>query len=541
MSGGGMPAPLDRAVLGWLETLAGQGVMVTDDELVVRGWNAWLQAHSGRAAAEVVGRPLFEVWPDLVARGLDHHYRDALGGQVRVMAQALHGYLFAMPRRAGDEAPMPQSARIAPLSDAGRVVGTITVVEDVTDRTVREADLREQIEALKVARRAAEEALRAKDEFLATLSHELRTPLNSVLGWTRILRYRFDDTASLRRGLEVIERNGAAQLRLIEDMLDMSRMMSGKLRVEMRETDVVAAALTAIDALTPTAAAKGVTLRTQITPGLPPVTGDPDRLAQVAWNLLANAVKFTPTGGVVDVAVHAEPGGVVLRVSDTGQGISPEFLPHIFEPFRQGDASTTRRHGGLGLGLALVHRIVDLHGGRVSAASDGPGRGAVFAVHLPALLPMALPARPLAATAGAGADGALKGTRLLVVDDEPEARELLTVQLESLGASVTAAATGRDALAAVRAASANGRIDALVADIGMPDLDGYTLIRSLRALTSREGGGVPAIAVTAYARPEDRARALGAGYQRHFVKPIDLGVLAAALSDLIVEARGGAA
>ena len=541
MSDGSVPPPLDRAVLVWIDTLAVQGVMITDADLVVRGWNAWLHTHSGRAPADVVGRPLFEVWPDLVARGLDHHYHDALGGQVRVVAQALHGYLFAVPRRPGDAAPMPQSARIAPLMVEGRVVGTITVVEDVSDRTLREADLREQIEALKVARHAAEDALRAKDEFLATLSHELRTPLNSVLGWTRILRYRCEDTASLRRGLEVIERNGAAQLRLIEDMLDMSRMMSGKLRVEMRETDVVAAALTAVDALTPTAAARGVTIRTQITPGLPPVSGDPDRLAQVAWNLLANAVKFTPAGGTVDVAVQAAADAVVLRVADTGQGISADFLPHIFEPFRQGDASTTRRHGGLGLGLALVHRLVDLHGGRVTAESDGPGRGAVFTVHLPALLPLALPARTLVGAGQAGHEEILRGLRVLIVDDEPEARELLGMQLEALGASVTVAAGGGDALALVQAASKNGRVDALVADIGMPGLDGYTLIRTLRALPGREGGDVPAIALTAYARPEDRARALGSGYQRHFVKPVDIGVLATALSDLVLEARGGAA
>jgi PAS domain S-box-containing protein len=535
-----VPPPLDRAVLDWLEGLAVQGVMVTDDALVVRGWNQWLETSSGRRAEEVVGRPLLDVWPDLVARGLDHHYRDALGGQVRVVAQALHGYLFAMPRRAGDEAPMPQSARIAPLIAEGRVVGTITVVEDVSDRTLREAELREQIEALKAARQAAEDALRIKDEFLATLSHELRTPLNSVLGWTRILRYRYDDAASLRRGLEVIERNGAAQLRLIEDMLDMSRMMSGKLRVEMRETDVVAAALTAIDALTPTAVAKGVTIRTQITPALPAVNGDPDRLSQVAWNLLANAVKFTPAGGMVEVAVLAAPGAILLRVTDTGQGIDPDFLPHIFEPFRQGDASTTRRHGGLGLGLALVHRLVDLHGGRVTAHSTGPGRGATFTVYLPALSPVAQRGRRFDGSDGLENDTRLKGLKVLVVDDEPEARELLAMQLESAGAAVTIAGSGADALAVVRAAAPVRGLDAVVADIGMPELDGYTLVRSIRGLGEAAGAGLPAIALTAYARPEDRARALAAGYQRHFVKPVDFGVLAAALSELVAEARGAA-
>jgi len=532
--------PLDAAVLEWLQTLAGQGVMITDADLVIRGWNAWLEMHSGRPAADVVGRPLLEVWPDLVARGLDHHFRDALGGQVRVVAQALHGYLFAMPRRAADDTAMPQSARIAPLTVGGRVVGTITTVDDVSDRTRREAELREQIEALKAAREAAEDALRIKDEFLATLSHELRTPLNSVLGWTRILRYRYDDAASLRRGLEVIERNGAAQLRLVEDMLDMSRMMSGKLRVELRETDVVAAVLSAVDALTPTAVAKGVTIRTQVTPGLPSVIGDSDRLSQVAWNLLANAVKFTPSGGIVEVAVQAAPGAILLRVTDTGQGITPEFLPHIFEPFRQGDASTTRRHGGLGLGLALVRRLVDLHGGRVSAHSTGPGRGATFTVYLPAATP---PLAPRGRHLAAGADPdatALKGLRVLVVDDEPEARELLAMQLEAAGASVTVAASGADALALVKSAAPVRGLDALVADIGMPDQDGYALMRAIRALPPRQGGAVPAIALTAYARPEERARALAIGYQRHFVKPVDIGVLATALLELIAESRGPA-
>jgi PAS domain S-box-containing protein len=532
------PGPLDAAVLEWLQTLAVQGVMITDADLVIRGWNGWLETHSGRRAAEVLGRPLLQVWPDLVARGLDHHYRDALGGQVRVVAQALHGYLFAMPRRVGDEAPMPQSARIAPLTADGRVVGTITTVDDVSDRTLREAELREQIETLKVAREAAEDALRIKDEFLATLSHELRTPLNSVLGWTRILRYRYDDAASLRRGLEVIERNGAAQLRLIEDMLDMSRMMNGKLRVEMRETDVVAAALSAVDALTPTAVAKGVTIRTQIAPGLPTVSGDPDRLSQVAWNLLANAVKFTPSGGIVDVAVQAAPGALLLRVTDTGQGISAEFLPHIFEPFRQGDASTTRRHGGLGLGLALVRRLVDLHGGRVTAHSTGPGRGSTFTVYLPVAPPVVSRGR-LPGAEGADLDGtALKSVRVLVVDDEPEARELLAMQLEAAGASVTVVASSADALAAIESAAPLRGLDVLVADIGMPGQDGYSLMRALRARSPRDGGAIPAVALTAYARPEERARALAIGYQRHFVKPVDIGLLATAISELIAETRG---
>ena len=530
---------LDRAVLNWLDTLADQGIMITDADLVIRGWNQWLHTHGEHRRSEVIGRHLFEVWPDLIVRGLDQHYHDALAGQVRVVAQALHGYLLRMPKRLNDVplSWMPQSARIAPLSLDGRVVGTVTVIEDVSDRMIREADLREQIESLKVARSTAEDAVRIKDEFLATLSHELRTPLSAVLGWTSILVRRKHDAAMLTRGLEIIERNGAAQLRLIEDMLDVSRMMSGKLRLDLRDMDFVATVLAAIETLLPTAAAKGVTIRSEISPGIPMVFGDHERLEQVAWNLLANAVKFTPAGGRIDVVVEHAAETVVLSITDTGQGIGPDLLPFIFEPFRQGDGSTSRRHGGLGLGLALVRRIAEMHGGTVSAESRGYGHGATFKVTLPAIVPPDHGRAREPAIVTADFEAALKGVKVLVVDDVPEARELLALQLEALGLVVTMAGSSREALDALAVCSIGDCPDVLVADIGLPEQDGCALIRAVRTLDADHGGRMPAIAVTAYARAEDRARALSAGYQRYFVKPLDIALLAEALEELIAKQR----
>jgi signal transduction histidine kinase/ActR/RegA family two-component response regulator len=528
---------LDRAVRGWLETAADRGIMLTDGELVVRGWNQWLQAFSGRRRADVVGRPLFEVWPELVGRGLDQHYRDALAGRVRVVAQALHGYLLQMPKRLTD-VPfdwMPQSARVAPLSVDGRVVGTITVIEDASDRIVREADLRGQIESLKIARSAAEDAARVKDEFLATLSHELRTPLSAVLGWTNILTTRQLDVRMLTRGLEVIQRNAASQLRLVEDMLDVSRMISGKLRLDMRELDLVATVMGVVETLLPTAMAKSVTIRSDITPEMPVVNGDPERFSQVVWNLIVNAVKFTPSGGTVTVTLKGTAAAAVLSVADTGQGIDPDFLPHVFEPFRQADGSTTRQHGGLGLGLALVRRISELHGGNVTAESAGYGHGSTFTVTLPVVHVAREVWRPPVPSQDAAS--MFKGIKALVVDDSPEARELLTIELEALGLTVGTAASSREALEILVSCTPEHRPDILVADIGMPDADGHAFIQAVRALDAEHGGGTPAVAITGYARPEERAKALSAGFHRYFVKPLDISLFVETLEEILTDRR----
>ena len=370
---------LQAAMLRWFGELAEQGIFTTDANLTIRSWNRRLESHTGRPAAEVVGQPLFSAFPELVERRLDEHYRAALAGEPRVLAQRFHQYLLA--GRGGGETA--QTARVGPLSDeGGGIVGTITVIEDVVDRVASERELRTRIEAAERARAIAEAAVQVKDEFLATLSHEIRTPLNAVLGWTKILLSRPVEAPTLTRALNVIDRNAAAQMRLIDDMLDMARVMSGKLRLDMEPVDLGLIAMAAGDVLAPTAAAKAITLNSELPPEPAWILGDADRLQQIVWNLLSNAVKFTEPGGTVTLRLETSPRVLRLSVADTGAGIDPEFLPQMFDRFRQADPSASRRHGGLGLGLALVRQLVELHGGEVQATST-LGQGSTFTVIFP--------------------------------------------------------------------------------------------------------------------------------------------------------------
>jgi signal transduction histidine kinase/ActR/RegA family two-component response regulator len=512
-------------MLRWLDELSNQGVFATDAELVVRSWNRWLERHTGRAAGTVIGRPLIELYPELSERGLERHYRSALGGEATVLSHRFHKYLLKMPaaRDGASAGPMPQSARIAPLLEDGVTVGTITVIDDVSERVNSEGELRRQIAASEAARAVAEEASRVKDEFLATLSHEIRTPLNAVLGWTKILQGRAVDAATLQHALAVIDRNAAAQAVLIEDMLDMARIVSGKLRLEVSEVDPVAAALAAIDVVAPAAAAKDITLRTSLSVGLPAMRGDPDRLQQIIWNLLSNAVKFTPAGGMVHIRVEHTAGSIVISVDDTGEGIPPEFLPFVFDRFRQASSSASRTHSGLGLGLALVRQLVEMQGGDVIAASAGPGRGATFRVSFPAVVGERQPAvAPLT-----GSVPHLGQVRILVVDDERDARELIAAALNQAGAEVSTVASVALALPLLDG-PADRRPQVLIADIGMPDETGYDLVTRIRS-AEPPGTRMPALAVTAYARDEDRRRALEAGFDIHLAKPVTPEALIAAV------------
>ena len=373
------------------------------------------------------------------------------------------------------------------------------------------------------ARADAEQANRMKDQFLATLSHELRTPLNAILGWTALLKRGGLRDEDARHGVAVVDRNARAQAKLIDDLLDMNRIVSGKLHLEMQTVDPAAVLADALASLAPEADAKGVRLVAAVPPGAHFVRGDPARLQQVAWNLLSNAIRFTPPGGRVRAALEAAGERVRLTVADTGEGIAPQALPRIFDRFAQADGTTTRRHGGLGLGLAIVRQLVELHGGSVRAHSAGPGQGATFTVELPRL-----PVAPAASAPvlGATRGPALAGVNVLVVDDEPDARELARIVLERHQASVRCAASAREALEAARAL----RPDVLVSDIGMPGMDGYELVRRLRANRRPGEKDIAAVAMTAYAREEDRAAARAAGFEGHLAKPVTPDELVAAVA-----------
>jgi PAS domain S-box-containing protein len=511
----------------WFEELSDSGIFTTDASLIIRSWNRWLEAQTGIPAAKAVGTGLYALFPGLKDRGLDEYYQDALGGEVRVLSERLHRYLIPINRSGSAGFEMAQSARIAPLSVGGRVAGTITVLEDVSERVASERELRSQIAVAERARLAAEDASKLKDEFLATLSHEIRTPLNAVLGWVRILRTQ-PKNKSRDRGLEVIERNAISQLRLVEDLLDMARVISGKLRLDVAVIQLETVAQAAMEVVAPAAAAKRITVHPAFAPDLPPVTGDADRLQQAIWNLLSNAIKFTARDGRVDVNVTQADGSVVLTVCDTGQGIARDFLPYVFDRFRQQDASAARREGGLGLGLALVRQIAELHGGTVSAHSDGENKGARFSIVLPAAKnvgpqdrppqqPDALPVR-------------LAGVSVLIVDDHDDGREMLRVGLQGYGARVQAVRSGAAALETLSTDRAVP--DVIVCDIAMPDMDGYALIRRIRSSKNAAVRRIAAIAATAYAEHEDRIRALAAGYQLYLAKPINPSALAASIQQL---------
>lgn len=382
----------------------------------------------------------------------------------------------------------------------------------------------EMLEAERAARAESDRIGVLKDEFLATLSHELRTPLNAVLGWGRILLDRLTDASpDARRGLEAIVRNAQAQVSLIDDLLDMNRIVSGKIRLDVQAVEIAPIVNAALDVVRPTAATKEIRLRTAIDPAPIPALADPNRIQQIVWNLLSNAVKFTPKGGAIDVSVQRVNSHIEISVQDSGIGISPEFLPHVFDRFRQADASTTRKQGGLGLGLAIAKQLVELHGGTIRAESTGEGKGATFVVGIPLRAVRDLSGErrehPRAAsdTPLPSLGVSLVGLRVLVVDDQPDARDLMHTVLVEAGAKVLTAESADEALAVLT----SQRPDVIVSDIGMPGRDGYELMRAIRNLPHEQGGRTPAVALTAFARPEDRMRAMLAGYQVHLTKPIE--------------------
>jgi signal transduction histidine kinase/ActR/RegA family two-component response regulator len=397
------------------------------------------------------------------------------------------------------------------------------------------AQIQQRDNELAAARDQAEGANRAKDEFLAVVSHELRTPLTPILAWSSLLRQGRLDEAAVARAVEIIDRNARVQAQLINDLLDVSRIVSGKMKLELRRVDLAPVVEAAVESIRPTAQGKRVQLVTRLDPRARPVAGDAARLQQVLWNLLSNAVKFTPEGGAVTIALAESGDRVVVTVTDTGRGIDAAFLPHVFERFRQEDATSTRAHGGLGLGLSIVRHLTELHGGRVTVESEGLGRGATFRISLPVA-----PARPARAAAGDGSTEprpaiVTPGLRVLLVDDDPDTLETVGTVLATAGAEVRTAASTAEAMDVF----GTWLPDVLVSDVGMPGEDGYGLIRRLRALPPERGGRVPAVALTAYARSEDRVRLLAAGFQMHLAKPVEQEEIVAAVNAIAASMREG--
>ncbi|HEY6840285.1 MAG TPA: PAS domain S-box protein [Chthoniobacterales bacterium] len=512
-----------------------------DLNLIVTSWNFGAERIFGYSAEEMIGTSIMRLIPP-----------DRLEEETEILSRIRRGQRldpFETVRLAKDGRRLQLSMTISPIMDAsGHVIGASKVARDITERKKAEEALKKAMEEAETANRErlllldserearsqAEQASRMKDEFLATLSHELRTPLNAVLGWANILRLGKRQGEELIQGLDIIERNARIQAKIIEDLLDMSRIISGKVRLDAQWIELAAVLNESIETLRSTAQAKGVRLQAMLDLFAGPIFGDPSRLQQVFWNLLNNAIKFTPKDGKVEVLLKRAGSEVEVTVVDTGEGIAPGFLPYVFDRFQQGDASTTRRHGGLGLGLAIVKELVELHGGTVRVESEGLGKGATFTVRLPLTAAYSEPDKedqlPEAVLPGNQPlpEVSLANIRVLVVDDEIDACDLVKVLLEMAGATVSTAGSASEAMEHILAT----RPDVLVCDIGMQDEDGYSLIRRLRALEKKEEGALPAIALSAYARSEDRTKAIRSGFQNHLAKPVEPAELLAVVSSL---------
>jgi PAS domain S-box-containing protein len=428
--------------------------------------------------------------------------------------------------------------------DRGIAVRVVGAVVDITERRHAAAAMQRLLEQETAARAEAETARieaqasnRAKDEFLALVSHELRSPLNAILGWNAILK-RQPDAATQQRAAATIERNGQQQLRLIEDLMDTARIIGGKVKLTVQHLELGGVLMSAFDAVRTAAQAKRITLVPELSFDPVPILGDPDRIQQILWNLLSNAIKFTPEGGLVTVKLYRDAARACLVVSDTGIGIDPSFLPYVFDRFRQADSSASRRTGGLGLGLALVHHLVEMHGGTVEAHSDGRNQGATFTLRLP-ISSVRLIETGNDAGRIVGDDVLLPAVRVLVVDDDADARDFVATALGLRGATVETVDSAQNALHALAAQPAEEPFDVLVCDIAMPEMDGYTLIRHIRAMENGFGS-IPAIALTAFAGDEDCAMALESGFQRHVTKPVDPGELARIIGQLLGSRRRAA-
>jgi PAS domain S-box-containing protein len=499
-------------------------IISKDLNSIITSWNRGAERLFGYTAQEAIGQPITMLMPP-----------ERVDEEVDILRRIRRGESidhYETVRRHKDGTLLQISLTVSPMTDrSGRIVGASKIARDISQRKHAEAEREQLLASERHALERAEGEARMKDEFLASLSHELRTPLNAIFGWANILRTS-DDPAEIGEGLEIIERNARAQTKMIEDLLDMSRIISGKVRLDVQRVDLVRVINSAIESVKPMATAKQINLTSVLDPLAGPISGDPARLQQILWNLLTNALKFTQKGGRVHVVLERISSHLEISVHDNGRGIPPDFLPYVFHRFRQADASTTREQRGLGLGLAIVKNLTELHGGSVSAKSPGPNKGSTFITALP--MPVNVEANPnrrhpstvnqefFAETLH------LDGVRVLAVDDEPDARHLIKRILTGSGAEVETADSGEAARRFLR----ERKPDVLIMDIGMPNEDGYEAIGKVRQLPSEHGGKVPAIALTAFARSEDRRRAILNGFQMHVAKPVEPSELIAMVASL---------
>jgi len=535
-------ADRERALLAAIVASSEDAIVSKTLEGIVTSWNGAAERLFGFTASEMIGQSITRIIP----QELQHEEVEILGKLRR--GERIERYETIRVRKDGQRLEI--SLTISPMRDSnGRIFGAAKIAHDITARRHAERQLQNRemelaklaaerelfLESERAARSTAERLSHMKDEFLATLSHELRTPINAIQGWATLLRERKNSPADHARGLETIERNARIQAQIVNDLLDMSRIISGKVQLEVQPLYLHEVINNSIDAVSQSAVAKNIRIQPMLDTGIGLVRGDPNRLQQVLWNLLSNAIKFTAKDGRVQVVLERVNSHVEICIEDTGIGIRPDFLPYVFDRFRQADSGTTRRHGGLGLGLSIVKNLVELHGGTVRVKSPGENQGSTFIVSLP-ISYVRGSARETTARPGGFGDGVeaielpeLRNIRVLIIDDEADGRTLVARILEDRGASPVCISSAEEALEAL----GREHFDVLLSDIGMPNMDGYQLIREVRRLDKSRTKPIPAIAITAYARPEDRQRSLLAGFHMHLSKPIEPRELIASIAGLL--------
>lgn len=522
-----------------------EGICALQSDYTVLFWNYCLEEWTQIPRSKILGNSIIKHFPHLnqprYTQRLEQIFQ---GGPPTIFSSQLHEYLIPAPLPQGRWRIQHTTVTSLPALD-GVGFDALISAQDVTDLTFRVQEYRKMRDRALEAKEAAEAANRVKDEFLAIVSHELRSPLNPILGWSKLLKKRQLDEATIIRALDTIERNAHAQAQLIDDLLDISRILRGQLKLNFETVDLATTIAAALETVQLAAEAKSIQIKLELDADVGSVRGDGNRLRQVVWNLLSNAVKFTPAGGLVEIhlsMVHGDRRLTIndrrstlstyaqIQVSDTGRGINPDFLPYVFESFRQADSSTTRSLSGLGLGLAIVRRLVELHGGTVKAESAGEGQGATFTVQLPSMKDKVQERSATDVTTDVFACLPLVGVQILVVDDEPDTRDYLSFVLKQAGATVTVAASASEALQAL----ARSKPDVLLSDIGMPDVDGYMLMQQVQVETL---GAIPAVALTAYASEIERQQALAAGFDQHISKPVEPEELVKAIARAIALAH----